>query len=674
MKKGILTAISVVIFAVVGAFLELSFIGIQVGFLRKFLFLFLLNLNIAGLLIIIFFVGRSIRRLYLERKHGIPGHKFKTKMVLFFGILTSIPSVLLFLTAGGLGTNYIERLFTPIMKKPLDEIIEVVKSVYEMERKRAIRYAEQAGEGILLPPDIKVSHLKSLSPEEGDTVKSAFMGLKGGEVISRDGKDIVRGAVLKGDEVVLIEYPLPSEITERLKKIKEVYEDYIQISALNLPMKINFILILGFSALMIIFLSLWVSMRIAGRITEPVKNLVTATESVAGGDLSVSVKTESKDEIGLLIKSFNRMVVELAQGKRSLENAYTESHRRRLFLENILSSIRSGVIFLGVNGEIVTINPPALKILGLKADEVIGKHYSSILRGIESEELKAFIKSINLKTFNLIEKELRAVVSKREVILRVFITGLKDFSGAHMGLLVVFDDITNLIKAQRALAWQEMAMRIAHEIKNPLTPIRLSTERMLKKWQEKDQDFSSIFERSVGTIIKEVDSLRSLVDEFARFGKMPEISKKPTELMSIVEEVMSLYKAYKGLHLALHGENVNIELDPEQFKRVLINLFDNAVSAMAEKGDITISIRPEYALKKVFIEVADRGPGIKDSDKERLFLPYFSTKKHGTGLGLAIADRIIAGHGGSISVSENKPHGSVFTIELPISYEEGLDV
>ena len=258
-------------------------------------------------------------------------------------------------------------------------------------------------------------------------------------------------------------------------------------------------------------------------------------------------------------------------------------------------------------------------------------------------------------------------IGNRQAILRVFIKGLKD-PQKYIGLLVVFDDLTNIIKAQKAVAWQEVARRIAHEIKNPLTPIKLSTERMVKKWETKESDFDQVFERSTKTIIKEVEGLKRLVDEFSRFSKMPEIRKLPSHLPTVIDEVVNLYKGYKGIevNVSLPEECPLVELDEEQFKRVMINIFDNAVHAISNKGKIDVKLRFDLASNMAFIDIADNGPGIRDEDKERLFLPYFSTKKEGTGLGLAIANRIIAEHRGYIRVRDNEPKGTLFTMEIPI--------
>jgi two-component system nitrogen regulation sensor histidine kinase NtrY len=209
---------------------------------------------------------------------------------------------------------------------------------------------------------------------------------------------------------------------------------------------------------------------------------------------------------------------------------------------------------------------------------------------------------------------------------------------------------------------------MAHEIKNPLTPIKLSTERMLKKWHERDGEFAQTFERSTGTIIREVDSLRRLVDEFSRLGKMPAITKARTDVGSVIDQVMALYRDYKGVSISTAGPDrpTMADLDGEQFKRVLINLVDNALEATGEGGSVTVTITPDEPANRLSIDIADDGPGMAEEVKERLFQPYFSTKKNGTGLGLAIADKIISEHNGNIRVRDNEPTGSVFTIEVPM--------
>src|SRR5208283_2611080 len=236
-----------------------------------------------------------------------------------------------------------------------------------------------------------------------------------------------------------------------------------------------------------------------------------------------------------------------------------------------------------------------------------------------------------------------------------------------LGILVVFDDLTDVIKAQKVIAWQEMARRLAHEIKNPLTPIKLSTERLIKKWEQQDEHFDAIFKKSTRIIIAEVESLGRLVDVFSKYGRMPAIHRLPSNLPELIDSVVALYKGYNEvkINVVIQEDMPVINLDIEQFKRALINIIDNAIKALGNRGQIDISMKVHE--NNLLVEIADTGPGIKGDEKEKLFIPYFSKTKGGTGLGLAIAYNIVKDHGGTILITDNKPKGSIFTIEIPIT-------
>ncbi|MCL5421092.1 MAG: ATP-binding protein [Nitrospirae bacterium] len=673
MKKLGLFISALLLFVVLVFTVELHFIRLgTLSITTKVIFLILFNVNIIALLTLMFFVAKALTRLYLERKQKVLGSRFKTKIVVIFVILTSIPSALLFLGASGLVTNYIDRWFTPQFRKPIDSTLNIAQAIYDIERKKTLEAAHSIISQGSLPMEYTVTRHREIPENPSDVIKEAFDGVEGTEVISGENGDTVRAVVpdiSSGRQrgVVIVESHIPKEITGNVERIKTAYEDYIKLEAWKQPLKLNYLIFLGFFTLIVIFTALWASLRIARGISEPIQKLAEATGQVASGDLDVAIGLKRDDEIGLLINSFNHMVRELKESKESIHAAYTESDRRRLCMENILENIQSGVISLDADGNIITINSSACAILNVSSEDVMGKNYKEILSAIQSDSLQQMIRGIKLKTLRTVEKEVWATIRGKRTMLRVSIMGLRD-SASYLGLLVVFDDLTNVIKAQKALAWQEVARRIAHEVKNPLTPIKLSTERMLKKWQQKDEDFPQVFEGSMRTIIREVDSLRRLVDEFSRFEKMPEINKSPTALAGIIDGVVNLYRDYKGFSITVSlPENMPlIDMDGEQCKRVLINLFENAIQAMNTGGNIEVTVDLDAAANRVFIDVADNGPGIREEDKEKLFLPYFSTKKEGTGLGLAIANRIIREHGGSLRVRDNVPRGTVFTIEMPI--------
>ena len=644
-----------------------------VPLLTRLMLLVLLNLTIIALFVLMFFVAKSLVKLHFERKNKVLGYKFKTKLVIILVVLTLIPSTALFVISSGLITNYIDRWFSPQIKQPLESSIEIAKAVYDIERQEALNYAKTFRQDKPVSGHYHVEYLTRIPKNATETIKLAFEGKEGTEIISGKKGDIVRAVApsfRRGSRngVIVVESSIPAVITRNVENIKDAYENYLALESWKVLIKANYLLILGFLTLVVAFMALWIGLRISRGITDPIQSLAQATESVATGNLDITVpQVEREDEIGLLITSFNHMVKELKEKEKSLQSAYFESDTRRLFIENILDNINSGVIMLDLTGQIIMINKRACSIVDINPDKVLDHNYRELISMIHSEELQRLVGGIEGKEFRPVKKQVKAVIGGRQVILLVFITSLRD-AQKYIGLLVVFDDLTDIIEAQRALTWQDVARKIAHEIKNPLTPIKLSTERMIKKWEHKDTDFDAVFHRSTKTIVKEVDSLKRLVDEFSKFGKMPEIHKTPTSVPVIIDEVVNLYKDYKGIELSvtIPANPPQVELDGEQFKRVIINMFDNATQAMKDGGIIDVKVGFDIPSDIVYIDIADNGTGIKDEIKEKLFLPYFSTKKDGTGLGLAIANRIIKEHGGHIKVRDNKPTGTVFTIVVPI--------
>ncbi len=647
----------------------------SVNMTTRFLTIGFLTINVLALLTLMFFVVKKIFRLYMERQHKVLGYKFKTRLMVIFVILTLIPSAFLFLTASGLATNYINQIFSPGMKEPFDKSVELARAFYDFQRERALiiakKEAANQGSDIRGLHDLDVKRYATLPLHATDTIKDGFSGKEGTEVISKSSGDIIRAVVPDISSkrgIVVVELTLPKTISERAENIKELYEDHLELQSFKTPMRLNYIIILGFLTLMIVFTGFWISLKISESITIPIQSLAAATERIASGDLNIQVDEKSKDEIGLLINSFNQMVKQLKENKNSLENAYMESDRRRLYLENILENINSGIIFLDNNGKILTLNKAACSILNVRHEDKVGMNYKDFIAALNSEDLINIIKEIEGKEIKGIKKDVKVNINGKITMIRVYLSGIKESDSAKsLGMLVVFDDLTDVIKAQKAATWQEVARRLAHEIKNPLTPIKLSTERLIKKWQQNDKDFEAVFEKSTKTIIAEVESLKNLVDVFSRYGRMPEVNMKPTNISEMIDDVAALYKGFKDLEINIvkQKEIPLIDADKEQIKRALINIIDNAIKAMNNIGVIDISAKINK--NNVIIDIADTGTGIKDEEKEKLFIPYFSKRKDGTGLGLAIANKIITDHGGRILIRDNNPRGSIFSVEIPIN-------
>jgi len=626
----------------------------------RFIIVSLFVINIISLITLVFFVIRSIFKLYLERHRRVPGYRFRMKIVTVFVGLVLIPSALLFVAFSGVLENSIEKIFSKSNRQVLSKAVSTVKAFYDFEKERLLQILEDYSKGKLknIPRDITIEKIETPSNQMPDVIVSAFQGKKSSQIISSPNGDTIIAALPTRNGVYVAKFVIPLEITTKVEDLKEDYEEYLKVGSLRKAVKTNYLYFLSFLSLIIIFLALWASLKISQEITNPLKELVQATNRVASGDFKVKILSQSTDEIGILVNSFNEMTEKLNQ-------AYIDLSERNILLERMFSNITSGIMFIGYNGNIFKINKAGEEILQVSANKLEGRHYTEILNFVESDELKDFLTKLSQEKIYEISKDLNIKIKGQIKMIKARIVSLREFEkDKASGILVVFDDITEIVKAQQAIAWEEVARRLAHEIKNPLTPIKLATERIIKKWKNKDKDFDIVFEKSTQTIISEVESLKNLINAFQKLGKLPEIKKEPINPVSLIEDVIELYRGYRDvkINLVIDGDIKPVLLDYQEFKRVLINIIDNAIKAMNAKGEITISVKLNSSL---FIEVADTGPGVADEIKEKLFLPYFSKTKDGTGLGLTIARKIITEHGGHISVMDNKPCGTIFKIEVP---------
>jgi two-component system nitrogen regulation sensor histidine kinase NtrY len=368
------------------------------------------------------------------------------------------------------------------------------------------------------------------------------------------------------------------------------------------------------------------------------------------------------------------MAAELASSRRRLERAAVDLERknrevdgRRRYIETIVERVATGVVSIDPSGRIGTVNPAAMRLLEVDAT-VAGHAAVDVFRRPDLAPINALLDQAARARTDAFAQEIAIVREGRERHVAAAVTRLTGASGEHEGSVLVLDDVTPLIRAQKVAAWREVARRLAHEIKNPLTPIQLSAERMRRKLATLDSPHSDLVQECTTTIIGEVESLKSLVDEFSQFARMPAPRAVPADLHQLLDDALALYN---GLFTEVTFERrfatglPQVRVDPEQMRRVVINLVDNALEAMDRRGTIAIETSHDPANSLARVTVADDGPGIPPEERDKLFLPYYSTKGRGSGLGLAIVRRIVAEHGGSIELTENVPRGTRFTIELP---------
>jgi two-component system nitrogen regulation sensor histidine kinase NtrY len=347
-----------------------------------------------------------------------------------------------------------------------------------------------------------------------------------------------------------------------------------------------------------------------------------------------------------------------------------ELEQRRRYMETVLKNVTAGIISIDKDGLLTTVNTSAERLLNISSGELLGRNFRDVLRAHHLDIIKGMLRDMVMTKQDSVSKQVTIPLNDTRLTLFLNLTVLKDENGDFMGTVVVFDDLTQLIKAQRMAAWREIARRIAHEIKNPLTPIQLSAQRLRKRYLSRFGEDEKIFDECTEIIIKSVDEMKTLVDEFSNFARMPTIQPSANNLNEIIKEAQTLYQeAHRNITFSFHADNSlpQLQLDRDQIKRVLINILDNAVAAIEGEGRIDIESSYNKELQMATCTVADSGHGIAPEDRPRLFEPYFSTKKTGTGLGLAIVDSIISDHHGFIRVKENLPAGTRFIIELPVN-------
>jgi len=715
-----------IILAVVPAILLLTYVESHVASLGSGIpiatniFIFgLININIILLILLIFLVLRNMVKLFMERKSRLMGSRLRTKLVTAFVSLSIIPTFLLFFVVIGFINKSIDGWFGIKVEDSLKESLELAQNYYRDMNDRVASASRAlaltaADEGLLHDSE-KVAGFIERKLTEGDfstievyaadgarshfaisskinrnmipdvdplSISKALKGEATGWVQTLDTSDVVWGIApipLPGGKVagaMVVSYYVPRSLVEKMKEISAAFQGYRQLKLMKFHVKASYFTILLIITLLIVFFSIWIGRYLAKMLTVPIHELAEGTHAVASGNLDYRIKVESDDEIGLLVKSFNRMTEDLKAGKMNLEAANldlrrtnTELDQRRQYIEIVLGNVPAGVVSIDKIGRLVSINRVAADMLGTDEGRALGRHYREVLREEDREVLREMFREMSEMELDSMERQMRVTVNGASMTVLVNLNALKDETGSYIGMVAVLDDLTHLLKTQRMSAWKEVARRIAHEIKNPLTPIKLSAQRLRKKYLDRFPQEDTVFDECTMTIIKQVDDLKNLVNEFSNFARMPAANPSPNDLNEIVGEVMALYKSGQRkvkIESSVDQRLPVLDIDRDQIKRVLINLIDNAVAAVEEEGVVSVETHFLEDLKLARLEVADTGGGIQAEIKQRLFEPYFSTKKTGTGLGLAIVSNIISDHNGYIRVRDNQPRGTRFVIELPV--------
>lgn len=689
----------------------------------------LININLILVLLLIFLVLRNVVKLIFERRHNILGAKLRTRLVVAFVLFALVPTTFLFFVSLQFINTSIDYWFNVRVERSLQNSLEVGRTFYkqveqevfahanrmsteitraglmsEIEPANLLRYLQARPEGsridtikVILPsheewagyrrPDIG---MPESVPIPSKILRPCLSGEKGiVDIYSANNGDLVTGfapifshsaGASEGDKVVgvlAVGIFIPSGLTGKMENIASGIEDYKQLKLLKQPIKISLIIILLIISLIIIFSATWFGFYLARGITVPIQHLAEGTRRIAGGDLDFTIEVQPGDEIGTLVESFNKMTADLKTGRSDLQKAGAELQKsnleleqRRRYMEIILRNVAAGVISIDNDGHIATMNKFAEELLGVRLGDVIGKTYQELATPGQLTVINDLVEEARRAKKGSVQKSVRITVNEGNLSLLVNATLLKDDASHDIGMVIVFDDLTQLERAQRVAAWREVARRIAHEVKNPLTPIQLSAQRVRKRYIEKLAGDSKVLDDCTRTIISQVEELKKLVDEFSLFARLPAINPTLNSLGNVIDEVVTLYQdSHKDIAFItkVNQPIPQFYFDREQIKRVMINLFDNAIASMEGNGGIEVALFYDSSNPPVVrIEVSDTGKGIASEDKNRLFEPYFSTKKAGTGLGLTIVSTIISDHNGYIRVQDNEPTGAKFIIELPL--------
>ena len=674
---------------------------------NNIVFFLLININIILLMLMVFLVVRNLVKLVFERKRHILGSRLRVRLVLAFVGLSLVPTLILFVIAGGFVTRSFERWFDVQVESALQGSLEIGQTYYQNSANNALFYAKQLSRLITeerLFDAQRIAELKQFitrkqreynlgtvelfTPDRrllvvafnndvptGVTIKadSEFLNgaLRGLEVTRTqefgEGDVIRGGAPVYGDGkrirgAVVVDYYVPKSIAKRASQISRSYEQYKHSMFLKTPIKNSYILTLLLITLVIIFAATWFGLYLAKGITVPIQQLAEGTHAVAQGNWDYQIEASGDDEIGTLVDSFNGMT-------RDLKQMTFEIERRGRYMETLLANVNAAVIAVDAGGQITAWNKAAERIFGINGADALGHSQERIFA---AEQLKPMGEIMeNVKDGESVEKELSISLPDRVLTVVANAATLRDEDGRSLGVMVFVEDITEIQKAQRMEAWREVARRIAHEIKNPLTPIQLSAERLRKRYAKMLEGDGAILDKCTTTIIRQVEELKRLVNEFAQFARLPAAELAVNDLNEVVREALFLFQeGHRAIRFEFHpGVIPALELDRNQIKRALINLLDNAVTAMDGRGDVEITTSYERALTKVCLEVADNGRGLPPEVRSRIFEPYFSTKRDGTGLGLSIVSAIVEDHHGYIRVRPNEPKGTRFIIELPVRHQ-----
>jgi len=673
----------------------------------------------AAFLVFGLILARTVLRLWVERSREQLGARFKTKMVVGAMAISLLPIIFMFIVSYSLINRSLLLWFPKPLEIASDETQKLLNDLGRAQLPRLRGMAEQVREEATQPGEDFLRHALARGadaawildangkpvrggivcdkqPEDRRTICEQLGVLgkferslpSGVEIWAADGKSYfaARVPMLRAGQAagyVVTAYRTSPGILTSLAAIQSQTREYYEGKQDLRALKRQMLLILLFFTVLLLSAVMWVALFLAKQVTVPIQALAEGTREVSTGNFEYQVPEQSQDELGVLVHSFNTMTTQLRDSRsqidqftRNLQQAVQELERRRQLMETVLENIPTGVISLDATGAILRSNKSVTRMFGG------GPGDSFSLESILGGDAGRMVQSLMRRSLRMgvVSREIETVVSGRVLHLAVTVSSLGP-RRANSGFVLVLDDLTEMLRAQKSAAWQEVARRIAHEIKNPLTPIQLSAQRLSRFLDRReisqtssprDSELTNLVQECSQLIEREVSTLAALVNEFSQFVRFPTAKLLPTNANTVINEALEVFSGrLDGILLKTTlAENLpTVRADGALLRSVIVNLIDNAAEALENSTcrEIVVSTRAHLDAETVEICVSDTGHGISPEDKDKLFLPHFSTKDRGTGLGLAIAARIVAEHGGSIHVEDNLPAGSRFRVELPVA-------
>jgi two-component system, NtrC family, nitrogen regulation sensor histidine kinase NtrY len=665
-------------------------------------------------------LGRNLLKLYAERRQGVAGSKFRTRLVVVNLLLSFLPVLAMFWFSYGLMNRSIDKWFSQPVEEVRADTAALSAQLYEYAGLNAASEAVSIAQSDEFAKPFAEGNFKDAEEELHEhlaTLQGGFVVALSGDnsaltlntpaswVDMRDhfptgqairgehpqfqwGKtNYIVGASSSADGTVFVAMPLPSRFAETAQQIQDSQQRYIELARQRKSVRLVYLGFLLLLTVIVLFASTWLALFLSKLVNRPVAAIAAGTEAISKGQLDYRVDIRATDELAELVQSFNSMAEQLESSRRQIEessrelgNANEALEGRRRYIETILESIPTGVISINHRRAVTLANAAFSRMFltehpeFVSPDALLGLSLHALLPPEVLQDLEPLLRRAD--RMGMTASNLEILLPHSKLNVAVTVAALED-PAQKLGYVLVFEDLSDLLRAQKQAAWREVARRVAHEIKNPLTPIALSAERIhrhLSRGSTPDPASLEIIRNCADTINNAVETVRSLVDEFSVLARFPASHPLPSNLNSLVESALLLFNGrLEGIHVQAHlATNLPaVMADPEAIKRAVANLVDNAAESLQESlvKEITISTSLVANREAVELSVSDTGHGVSREVKERLFLPYFSTKQRGTGLGLAIVSRIVEDHNGSIRVEENKPVGSRFVIELPLAAE-----